>query len=189
MKKWTIFVISALSALVLLLSGALIAVTREEETGEEIQHYPVTKFHDHQGIADWRDWSLEEAVVESALVAVCTVSELLPSYPVIHYDPDTGEELSRGARTPVTLQIETVLKGDSTRETVTYLMPKGTFIEKIGEEWFVYHYMNNFPSVEAGDHVLIFLTEKDEPLGPLIIWINDRDMLQKKLVSPTGKLG
>ncbi|MBE6936877.1 MAG: hypothetical protein E7458_10395 [Ruminococcaceae bacterium] len=183
MKKWMIFVISALSALVLLLSSALIALARETKPVEEVTYYPVAKFYHHSSESDWfREWTLEEAVDESALVAICNVSEILPTEPVINYDPETGEELYRTARTPAVMEIETVLKGDPDQETVTYQMPRGTYIEKIGDEWFVHNFVNNSPTVSQGDRVLIFFTEEDEPVGPLIVRIGkvgQYDMLKR----------
>jgi len=176
-KKWHILLISVLSALVILLSAALFQVLRIKDREEDAALYPVKKLDLRYSDLCWSDFTLEDAVTNAALIAICEVSEILPTIPSIRTDPETGEELSRGARTPAVLQIETVLKGDPDRKTVTFQMLEGSFIEKNQDGWFVYQYeASGYPVVEKGDRVLIFFTEDDEPVGPLVLHIDSDQM-------------
>ncbi len=122
---------------------------------------PVDRVHTvplHQ-LSLYAAYTLEDAVVQAAFIGVCTVDAVGRPEARVSYDEASGREVRTGAQTPLTLRVETQLKGDDTK-SVTYLQDGGAYLERDGDTTTVYYYVPDPALVLApGERALIFLDE------------------------------
>lgn len=172
MNKKIIITVCAVLVLALLVTGSVLLFFPEKIPTEiAVREHNVMPIS-----ALWPSYDFEETIDKAYKIVVGTVTAKSETKVHKGYD-DSNRVLIREYYKDVTIEVESVLKGDADLETVNYIEPGGETIT-IREDGTAS--INNWEysgvkTLTVGDRVLLYLTEKGNFVNPETLFLVEPD--------------
>lgn len=170
MNKKIIITVCAVLVLALLVTGSVLLFFPEKAPTE----IAVREHNKTPILAEWPGYDFEGAIEEAHRIIIGTVAAKSETKKQEGY---AGNILVREYYKDVTIDVESVLKGDADLETVNYIEPGGEIItiNADGTASINDYEYEGIPTLAVGDRVLLYLTEKGNFLSPLTLFVINPD--------------
>ena len=172
MNKKVIITVCSVLILALLVTGSILLFSQEKTPTEiAVREHNVTPIS-----ALWPGYDFEGAIDTAYKIVVGTVAAKSETKVHEGYD-DSNRILVREYYKDVTIEVESVLKGDPQIETVNYIEPGGETItiREDGTAAINDWQYSGVKTLAVGDRVLLYLTEKGNFVNPYTLFLIESD--------------